>query len=126
MTPPDGFSGEMPDFENMEMPTDENGNPAIPEDFGGGMPNPENSDNQNDNTQSEDTTGETPQGTDNVNNGNTPQNPFGENGERPDFGGNMQFPQGGSTQNNTFSYILLGVSVLLLAGGLIFAFKFKR
>ena len=114
MTPPDGFNGEMPDFENMEMPTDENGNPAIPEDFGGGMPNPENSDNQNDNTQSEDATGETPQGTDNVNNGNTPQNPFGENGERPDFGGNMQFPQGGSTQNNTFSYILLGVSVLLL------------
>ena len=126
MTPPDGFNGEMPDFENMEMPTDENGNPAIPEDFGGGMPNPENSDNQNDNTQSEDATGETPQGTDNVNNGNTPQNPFGENGERPDFGGNMQFPQGGSTQNNTFSYILLGVSVLLLAGGLIFTFKFKR
>lgn len=127
MTPPDGFNGEMPDFGNMEIPTDENGNPAIPEDFGGGMPNPENSDNQNDNTQSEDTTGETPQGTDNVNNGNTPQNPFGENGERPDFGGNMQFPQGGSsTQNNTLSYILLGVSVLLLAGGLIFAFKFKR
>lgn len=126
MTPPDEFGGEMPDFENMEMPTDENGNPAIPEDFGGGMPNPENSDNQSDNTQSEDTTGETPQGTDNVNNGNTPQNPFGENGERPDFGGNMQFPQDGGTQNNTLSYILLGVSVLLLAGGLIFAFKFKR
>lgn len=126
MAPPDGFNGEMPDFENMEMPTDENGNPAIPEDFGGGMPNFENPDNQNDSTQSEDTTGETPQGTDNVNNGNTPQNPFGENGERPDLEGNMQFPQGGSTQNNTFSYILLGVSVLLLAGGLIFAFKFKR
>lgn len=127
MTPPDGFNGEMPDFENMEMPTDENGNPAIPEDFGGGMPNPENSDNQNDNTQSEDTTGETPQGTDNVNNGNTPQNPFGNGGEMPNFGGNMQFPQGGSSaQNNTLSYILLGVSVLLLAGGLIFTFKFKR
>ena len=127
MTPPGGFNGEMPDFGNMEIPTDENGNPVMPEGLGGGMPNPENSDNQSDNTQSEDTTGETPQGTDNVNNGNTPQNPFGENGERPDFGGNMQFPQGGSsTQNNTFSYILLGVSVLLLAGGLIFAFKFKR
>ena len=63
----------------------------------------------------------------NPNSGNTPQNPFGNGGEMPNFGGNMQFPQGGSsTQNNTLSYILLGVSVLLLAGGLIFAFKFKR
>lgn len=127
MTPPDGFNGEMSDFENMEMPTDENGNPAIPEDFGSGMPNPENSDNQSDNTQSEDTTNTSTQNPDEENNGNATQNPFGENGERPDFSGNMQFPQGSSgTQNNTLSYILLGVSVLLLAGGLIFAFKFKR
>ena len=127
MTPPDGFNGEMPDFGNMEIPTDENGNPVMPEGFGGGMPNPENSDNQSDNTQSENNENDVSQSTDNTNSGNTPQNPFGNGGEMPNFGGNMQFPQGGSsTQNNTLSYILLGVSVLLLAGGLIFAFKFKR
>lgn len=127
MTPPGGFNGEMPDFGNMEIPTDENGNPVMPEGFGGGMPNPENSDNQSDNTQSENNENDVPQGKDNTNSGNTPQNPFGNGGEMPNFGGNMQFPQGGSsTQNNTLSYILLGVSVLLLAGGLIFAFKFKR
>ena len=127
MTPPDGFNGGMPDFENMEIPTDENGNPVMPEGFGDGMPNPENSDNQSDNTQSENNENDVPQGTDNTNSGNVPQNPFGNGGEMPNFGGNMQFPQGGSsTQNNTLSYILLGVSVLLLAGGLIFAFKFKR
>ena len=126
MTPPDGFNGEMPDFGNMEIPTDENGNPVMPEGFGG-MPNPENSDNQSDNTQSENNENDVSQSTDNTNSGNTPQNPFGNGGEMPNFGGNMQFPQGGSsTQNNTLSYILLGVSVLLLAGGLIFAFKFKR
>lgn len=127
MTLPDGFNGEMPDFGNMEIPTDENGNPVMPEGFGGGMPNPENSDNQSDNTQSENNENDVSQSTDNTNSGNTPQNPFGNGGEMPNFGGNMQFPQGGSsTQNNTLSYILLGVSVLLLAGGLIFAFKFKR
>lgn len=127
MTPPDGFNGEMPDFGNMEIPTDENGNPVMPEGFGGGMPNPENSDNQSDNTQSENNENDVSQSTDNTNSGNTPQNPFGNGGEMPNFGSNMQFPQGGSsTQNNTLSYILLGVSVLLLAGGLIFAFKFKR
>lgn len=126
MTPPNGFNGEMPDFGNMEIPTDENGNPVMPEGFGG-MPNPENSDNQSDNTQSENNENDVPQGKDNTNSGNTPQNPFGNRGEMPNFGGNMQFPQGGSsTQNNTLSYILLGVSVLLLTGGLIFAFKFKR
>ncbi len=127
MPPPDGFNGEMPDFGNMEIHTDENGNPVMPEGFGGGMPNPENSDNQSDNTKSENNENDVPQGKDNTNSGNTPQNPFGNGGEMPNFGGNMQFPQGGSsTQNNTLSYILLGVSVLLLAGGLIFAFKFKR
>ncbi len=127
MTPPDGFNGEMPDFGNIEIPTDENGNPVMPEGFGGGMPNFENPDNQNDNTQSEDTTNSDAPSTNEDNSGNTPQNPFGNGGEMPNFGGNMQFPQGGSsTQNNTLSYILLGVSVLLLAGGLIFAFKFKR
>ena len=127
MTPPDGFNGEMPDFGNMEIPTDENGNPVMPEGFGDGMPNPENSDNQSDNTQSENNENDVSQSTDNTNSGNTPQNPFGNGGEMPNFGGNMQFPQGGSsTQNNTLSYILLGVSVLLLAGGLIFALKFKR
>ena len=126
MTPPDGFNGEMPDFGNMEIPTDENGNPVMPEGFGG-MPNPENSDNQSDNTQSENNENDVSQSTDNTNSGNTPQNPFGNGGEMPNFGGNMQFPQGGSsTQNNTLSYILLGVSVLLLAGGLIFTLKFKR
>ena len=127
MTPPDGFNGEMPDFGNMEIPTDENGNPVMPEGFGDGMPNPENSDNQSDNTQSENNENDVSQGTDNTNSGNTPQNPFGNGGETPNSGGNMQFPQdGSSTQNNTLSYILLGVSVLLLAGGLIFTFKFKR
>ena len=127
MAPPDGFNGEMPDFGNMEIQTDENGNPVMPEGFGGGMPNPENSDNQSDNTQSENNENDVPQGKDNTNSGNTPQNPFGNGREMPNFGGNMQFPQGSSsTQNNTLSYILLGVSVLLLAGGLIFAFKFKR
>lgn len=127
MTPPDGFNGEMPDFGNMEIHTDENGNPVMPEGFGGGMPNPENSDNQSDNTQSENNENDVSQSTDNTNSGNTPQNPFGNGREMPNFGGNMQFPQGGSsTQNNTLSYILLGVSVLLLADGLIFAFKFKR
>lgn len=127
MTPPDGFNGEMPDFGNMEIPTDENGNPVMLEGFGGGMPNPENSDNQSDNTQSENNENDVPQGKDNTNSGNTPQNPFGNGREMPNFGGNMQFSQGGSsTQNNTLSYILLGVSVLLLTGGLIFAFKFKR
>lgn len=126
MTPPDGFNGKMPDFGNMEIPTDENGNPVMPEGFGG-MPNPENSDNQSDNTESENNENDVPQGKDNTNSGNTPQNPFGNGREMPNFGGNMQFPQGGSsTQNNTLSYILLGVSVLLLTGGLIFAFKFKR
>ncbi len=126
MTPPDGFNGKMPDFGNMEIPTDENGNPVMPEGFGGGMPNFGNPDNQNDNTQSEDTINSDAPSTNEDNSGNTQQNPFGGNGERPDFGGNMQFPQGKGAQDNTLSYILLGVSVLLLAGGLIFAFKFKR
>ena len=126
ITPPDGFSGEMPDFGDFEMPTDENGNPAMPNGFGGGMPDFGNTDNQNGNTQSEGTTDSASQSPDEENSGNKSQNPFGGNGEMPDFGGNMQFPQGGGTQNNTLSYILLGVSALLLAGGLIFAFKFKR
>lgn len=127
MTPPDGFNGEMPDFGNMEIHTDENGNPVMPEGFDNSMPNLGNYDNQSDNTQSENNENDVSQGTDNTNSGNTPQNPFGNGGKMPNFGGNMQFPQGGSsTQNNTLSYILLGVSVLLLAGGMIFAFKFKR
>ncbi len=127
MTPPDGFNGEMPDFGNMEIPTDENGNPVMPEGFGSGMPNFGDSDNQGDGTQSEDTTVETEQETENENSDKTPQNPFGNGEEMPDFGDNMQFPQGsGGGQNNTLSYILLGVSALLLTGGLIFAFKFKR
>lgn len=126
MTPPDGFSGEIPDFGDFEMPTDENGNPAMPDGFGGGMPDFGNTDNQNGNTQSEGTTDSAAQIPDEENSGNKSQNPFGGNGEMPDFGGNMQFTQGGGTQNNTLSYILLGVSALLLAGGLIFAFKFKR
>jgi hypothetical protein len=127
MTPPDGFGGEMPDFSDFEMTTDENGNPVIPEGFGGGMPDFGNSGNQNNDTWSEDTTDVTQQEAEKKNDGNTQQNPFGGNGGMPDFGGNMQFPQGsGGTQNNTLSYILLGVSVLLFAGGLIFAFRFKR
>ena len=127
MTPPDGFNGEMPDFGNMEIPTDENGNPVMPEGFGSGMPNFGDSDNQGDNTQTEDSENETEQEAENESNDKTPQNPFGNGEEMPDFGDNMQFPQGsGGGQNNTLSYILLGVSVLLLAGGLIFAFKFKR
>lgn len=62
--------------------------------------------------------GEMPQG------GMQPPGDF--NGEMPDFG-NMQFPQDSSnTGNNTVSFVLLGISVLLLGGGLLFAFKFKR
>ena len=122
MTPPDGFGGEMPDFENMQIPTDENGNPAMPEGFGGGMPNFNGGD-----AQTEAATDSSQQGSDTKNNGNASQNPFGGSSERPDFGGNMQFPQGGGdSQNDKLPYILLGVSALLLAGGLIFAFKFKR
>lgn len=62
--------------------------------------------------------GEMPQG------GMQPPGDF--NGEMPDFG-NMQFPQDSSnTGNNTVSFVLLGISVLLLGGGLLFTFKFKR
>ena len=92
------------------------------------MPDFGNSGNHNNDTRSEDTTDVTQQEAEKKNDGNAQQNPFGGNGGMPDFGGNMQFPQGsgGGTQNNTLSIILLAVSALLLAGGLIFAFKFKR
>ncbi len=122
-TPPDGFEGAIPDF---EMATDENGNFVMPDGFDGNMPDFGSSDNQNDGVQSENAENDTQQDENKGNSGDTPQGSFGGNGERPDFG-NMQFPQGsGISQNNMFSYILLGLSVLLLAGGLIFAFKFRR
>ena len=126
MQPPEGFEGGMPGFGNMEMPTDENGNPEMPEGFGGGMPDFENPAGQGEGVQSEAATGETQQTTDTSDTPAAPQNSAGGNGEMHGFD-NMQLPQGsGTAQSNTLSYILLGVSALLLAGGLIFAFKFKR
>lgn len=111
MQPPEGFEGEMPDFENMEIPTDENGDPVMQNPFG------ENAEAQtagSDETEADE------------NSGNAVQNPFGENGEMPDFS-DMQVPQGsGSSGSNVTAYILLAVSAVLLGGGLLFAFKFRR
>ncbi|MGN0607197.1 MAG: CotH kinase family protein [Oscillospiraceae bacterium] len=110
MKPPEDFNGEIPDFENMDIPTDENGNPAIPNQFG----------------ENEKTTSVNKSGANADNNDNAAQNKFGQNGKMPDFS-NMQLPQdSGNTENNAVSYVLLGISVLLLGGGLLFAFKFKR
>lgn len=114
MQPPGDFNGEMPDFGDMEIPTDENGDPAMQNPFG-----------DNDKTTSTDSS-ET--ATDESN--NTAQSSSAKSGEMPDFG-NKQFPKesgntGNNKGNNTVSFVLFGVSVLLLGGGLLFAFKIKR
>ena len=112
MTPPEGFgNGEMPDFGNM----------TPPEGSGGATPDYGNSDNQE-----EATTSAAAQNPDRGNSGNSQRNPFGEGGGMPDFGGMNPSRENSDSQDNTTMYILLGVSALALAGGLFFAFRFKR
>lgn len=109
MQPPGDFNGEMPDFEDMEIQTDENGNPVI-----------QNSSGDSDQTTGTDN-GETAAGE----NGDATQNFPDKNEEIPDFS-DVQFSQeNNNTENNAVPFVLLGISVLLLGGGLLFAFKFK-
>ncbi|MGN0613074.1 MAG: CotH kinase family protein, partial [Porcipelethomonas sp.] len=122
MQPPGDFNGEMPN----DIPKDENGNPAI-----------QNPSVENDKTTSADSS---QTAADESN--DTAQSSSGKSGEMPDFG-NKQFPkESGNTENNTenktennkgnnagtntVSLVWLGISVLLLGVGLLFAFKFKR
>ena len=71
--------------------------------------------------------------------GTMPEFPSGENGQQGGFpggmmpGGDMQMPDGsgqmqpqGQVNGSVSSWILVGVSVLILALGLVFAFTFKR
>lgn len=109
MQPPGDFNGEMPDFEDMEIQTDENGNPIM-----------QNSSGDSDQTTGTDN-GETAAGE----NGDATQNFPNKNEEIPDFS-DVQFSQeNNNTENNAVPFVLLGISVLLLGGGLLFAFKFK-
>lgn len=107
MQPPEGFGGQIPDFGNMQMPTNENGDPSIQNPFENSTNIPASGNEENQNTQSE-------------------RNHFGQNNGR-DIPDNMRTSEGNQKeQNNIPAYIFLGVSSVLLAGGLIFAFKFKR
>ena len=69
--------------------------------------------------------------------GTPPELPDGENGGQGDFGGQMQRPDENTRPNtngqmqpqNTMSassWIVIGISILVLALGLVFAFTFKR
>ncbi len=110
MQPPEGFGGQMPDFGNMQIPTDESGNPVIQNPSGNNTDVPD--------IDSEKST--TDQNT------QTGRNPFGQKSERENFS-NMKAPQESEkNQSKIPAYILLGLSALMLAGGLIFAFRFKR
>lgn len=97
--------GDMqpPDDFDGEIPTDENGDLLVQDSFDGNM----QSDNKDENFNADN------------------KSPFNMNGEMPDFN-SMQESQNNNSENNTMSYILFGISVLLLCGGLLFAFKFKR
>lgn len=97
------------DFESESMP--QIGDMQPPDDFGGEIPTDENGNMQSDNKD------------ENFNADN--KSPFNMNGEMPDFN-SMQESQNNNSENNTMSYILFGISVLLLCGGLLFAFKFRR
>ncbi len=129
MTPPEGFgNGEMPDFGGM-TPPEGFGNGEMP-DFGGMTP-PEGTssaapDSGNSDNPEEATTSAAAQNPDRENSGNAQQNPFNEGGRMPDFGGMKSPTENSDSQDNTTLYILLGVSVLTLAGGLFFALRFKR
>ncbi len=97
------------DFESESMP--QIGDIQPPDDFGGEIPTDENGNMQSDNKD------------ENFNADN--KSSFNMNGEMPDFN-SMQESQNNNSENNTMSYILFGISVLLLCGGLLFAFKFRR
>lgn len=142
MQPPDGFDGEMggmPDFGDMKPPSDIDDNsdmltppdvnePSASEGESGNSetPTPSNgngqSSNEGENENSDMPTlpngnGQFPSG---GNNENRFEKPSDDNGAGRDFG-NMQ-----AEENNAEPLILMGASVLVLAAGLLFAFKFRR
>lgn len=142
MQPPDGFDGEMggmPDFGDMKPPSDigdnsdmpalpngngqssnegEDGNsniPALPNE--NGQSSNENEDGNSDMPTPPDGNTQFPSG---GNNENRFEKPSDDNGAGRDFG-NMQ-----AEENSAKPLILMGASVLVLAAGLLFAFKFRR
>lgn len=151
MQPPDGFNGEMgemPDLGDMQPPSDIGDNsdmPALPngngqsanegengqsanenEDGNSDMPTPPNENGQSAN-ESEDGNSDMPTPPDgntqfpsNGNNENRFEKPSDDNGAGRDFG-NMQ-----AEENSAEPLILMSASVLVLAAGLLFAFKFRR
>ena len=111
--PPNGFDGQIPEGFDGQMP---------PDDFGGDMPDGFNpSQIQNGKKPSSDSNG--------VNVDVNPENrkETESDASRPSM---EQFPSMDMNHSNSslniVTWILLGVSVLFLAFGLIFAFKFKR
>lgn len=121
MTPPDGFGAEMPGSGDFEMPTDENGNPVMPENFDGNMQNFENFDSQTGDRQSESSSEDTMQA---EIGGDIPSKIIEGNGGTPDFGELNGMPV--NSTNNYVNIILLVLSAVILAGGILFAWKFKR
>lgn len=142
MQPPDGFDGEMggmPDFGDMKPPSDIGDNsdmltppdanePSASEGESGNSETPTPSDgngqssNEGENENSDMPTppngnGQFPSG---GNNENRFEKPSDDNGAGRDFG-NMQ-----AEENSAEPLILMGASVLVLAAGLLFAFKFRR
>ena len=111
--PPNGFDGQIPEGFDGQMP---------PDDFGGDMPDGfDPSQIQNGKKPSSDSNG--------VNEDVNPENrkETESDASRPSM---EQFPSMDMNHSNSslnmVTWILLGVSVLFLAFGLIFAFKFKR
>ncbi len=120
--PPDNAAGQTPpDFANRN---DSENNFSADAD---------NSDEQNSSENSADS--DNPKQSDSSDNFAPPSmnNAKGENGNKGSnqFNGtpdsdNRQVPQNSGSQNSVNAYILLAVSVVLLVGGLAFAFKFRR
>lgn len=120
--PPDNAAGQTPpDFENRN----DSGNNSSP-----------GADNSDEQDSFEDSAGgDNPKQSGSSDNFASPSmnNGKGENGNKGgsnQFNGtpdsdNRQFPQNGA-QKSANAYILLAISVVLLAGGLAFAFKFRR
>lgn len=128
--PPDNAAGQTPpdfakpdDSENNSASNADNSNEQTPSEGSADSGNPEQSDLPDNfappSMNNDKNGGEGENGSSGNNGGN---NPF--NGA-PDSD-NRQFPQNSGTQNNVNAYILLGISVVMLAGGLVFAFRFRR
>ncbi len=142
MQPPDGFNGEMggmPDFGNMQPPSDIGDNSDMPtppdvnepsanegESGNSETPTPSDENGQSSNEgENENSDMPTPpngnrQFPSGGNNENRFEKPSDDNGAGRDFG-NMQ-----AEENSAEPLILMGASVLVLAAGLLFAFKFRK